>query len=134
MNNIYGERLKALRKENNLTQRQLAKEIEIAPGVISDVERGSKVPSGNLAIKLADRFNTTVDHWLSIETTITKLSKESEFKQLNEGLSQLMNEGIISNVKDFDDPEIISIIIDLVKLDFRRRKILENIEKNKESK
>lgn len=122
-------KMKELRKKNNLTQRQLAKEIGVSHGFYSDVERGVKGMSGSLAIKLADRFNTPVDYWLDIETTAIKLSKESPFKQTIEGLEQLVDEGLLTNVEDLDNPDIANIIIDFIKLDLRKKKI-RNLMKN----
>lgn len=129
---IFADKLRSLRREYNLTQRELAKEIGVGAGVISDIERGTRPPSERVAIKLANKYNTDVDYWLDIESGIEQIIKESPYKQLCEGLDQLVEEGIIKTPNDFDDPEIMEIIKDLMKFDFRKRKVLESIEKNNE--
>lgn len=125
MSNIFAEKLKSLRKEYKISQRDLAKELGVGAGVISDVERGQRNPSERLAFKLADRFNTEPSYWLDKDIEIEKMIKESPFKQLTDGLEQLIDEGIIKTVDDFNDDEIIEIIMDLVKVGFKKKKIQE---------
>lgn len=125
MSNIFAEKLKSLRKEYKISQRDLAKELGVGSGVISDVERGQRNPSERLAFKLADRFNTEPSYWLDKDIEIEKMIKESPFKQLTDGLEQLIDEGIIKTVDDFNDDEIIEIIMDLVKVGFKKKKIQE---------
>lgn len=125
MSSIFAEKLKSLRKEYKISQRDLAKELGVGSGVISDVERGQRNPSERLAFKLADRFNTDPSYWLDKDIEIEKMIKESPFKQLTDGLEQLIDEEIIKSVDDFDDEEIIEIIMDLVKIGFKKRKIQE---------
>ena len=125
MSSIFAEKLKSLRKEYKISQRDLAKELGVGSGVISDVERGQRNPSERLAFKLADRFNTEPSYWLDKDIEIEKMIKESPFKQLTDGLEQLIDEGIIKTVDDFNDDEIIEIIMDLVKVGFKKKKIQE---------
>ncbi|WP_297436965.1 helix-turn-helix domain-containing protein [uncultured Clostridium sp.] len=70
MNKVFAERLKKCRLNVNFTQTALAKELKCATGVIGDIERGARTPSKNMAVKLADFFDTNVTYWLNAEEEI----------------------------------------------------------------
>ena len=59
MNNI-----KILRTEKNLSQEELAKQIHVTQTMISQLEKGKKQPSRELAESLADFFEVTLDYLL----------------------------------------------------------------------
>ena len=50
---IFGERLRQLRKQRELTQEELAVRADLAGPYISDMERGLKVPSLTTVLQLA---------------------------------------------------------------------------------
>ena len=50
---LFGERLRQLRKRRRLTQEELAKAADLAGPYISDMERGVKVPSLTTVLQLA---------------------------------------------------------------------------------
>ena len=58
----FGERLKKLRKENKLTQRELAKKLHVSKSVISYYELGDRTPSADILVKLAYIFNVSTDY------------------------------------------------------------------------
>lgn len=49
----FGERLKKLRKENKLTQSELAKKLHVSKLIISYYELGNRTPSADILVKLA---------------------------------------------------------------------------------
>lgn len=55
-------RLKQLRKDCNLTQKQLAKEISISERNYQDYEYGKVFPSALSLISLANYFNVSIDY------------------------------------------------------------------------
>lgn len=59
MNNI-----KILRTEKNLSQEELAKQIHVTQTMISQLEKGKKQPSREVAESLADFFEVTLDYLL----------------------------------------------------------------------
>lgn len=63
----FGERLRKLRKERNLTQQQLAELIGVKNGVISFYELGDRTPSPAVLRKLALALHVTADYLLGIE-------------------------------------------------------------------
>ena len=60
---IFSERLKTLRKEKKLTQKELAEQIGIKQNSYSDWETGKNEPSLENLIKLADLLEVSID-WL----------------------------------------------------------------------
>ena len=63
----FGVRLKALRKEKRLTQKQLASMIGVQHSVISFYEVGDRIPSVEIIIKLAAVLHVSADYLLGIE-------------------------------------------------------------------
>lgn len=60
---IFSERLKTLRKEKKLTQKELAEQIGIKRNSYSDWENNKTSPSFENLVKLADLFEVSLD-WL----------------------------------------------------------------------
>lgn len=63
----FGNRLRQLRKDKNLTQQQLASMIGVKNSVISFYEVGERMPSPDALRKLALALHVTTDYLLGIE-------------------------------------------------------------------
>lgn len=63
----FGSRLRQLRKQKNLTQKQLAALIRVKNSIISFYEVGDRIPSPEIIIKLATALNVSSDYLLGIE-------------------------------------------------------------------
>ena len=68
------ERLKSLRKLNNLSQDDVAKYLEIQRTTISQYESGDLIPPTLNVIKLAKLYNVTTDYILCYELNIKKIN------------------------------------------------------------
>lgn len=82
----FGIRLKALRKQRNLTQEQLAELIDRSVDAISKMERGITLPSLETLMRLSEKLHVSMkdlvdpiddtrdmDHkWLEMETTLVE--------------------------------------------------------------
>lgn len=62
--NYFSSNLKTLRKEKNLTQPQLAKELNVSKGMISFWENGIYEPTATNIIAVAKFFNLSIDDLL----------------------------------------------------------------------
>lgn len=60
---VFSKRLKELRKEKKLTQKEIAEQIGIKQNSYSDWETGKNEPNFENLIKLADFFEVSLD-WL----------------------------------------------------------------------
>lgn len=58
----FAERLKKLRKENDLTQAELASEIKVSRACVANWENGERVPSSATVMYLAKMFKVPVDY------------------------------------------------------------------------
>ena len=75
----FGKKLRQLRKEKNLTQKQLATLIGVKNSVISFYEVGDRFPSPEVIRKLAIALHVSTDYLLNVE------KKESlDISDLNE--------------------------------------------------
>lgn len=63
----FGNILKSLRIQNDLTQEQLAKKLGLTKSVISAYETGLRMPSYDVLIMIAKIFKVTTDYLLGLE-------------------------------------------------------------------
>ena len=61
-----GEKLKSLRVEKKLTQKQVANRIGLATSAVSSYESGSRYPSYDVLVKLSRIFHVSTDYLLGI--------------------------------------------------------------------
>lgn len=66
-----GEKLKSLRIQNNLTQKQIADRIGLAISAVSSYESGTRYPSYEVLIKLAHIYHVSTDYLLGVTDTKT---------------------------------------------------------------
>lgn len=63
----FGKRLKELRKQRNMTQKQLASLIGVQNAIISFYEVGERNPSPEIIVKLASVFHVTTDYLMGVD-------------------------------------------------------------------
>ena len=85
-----GNKLKNLRKQKRLTQKQVADRIGLAISAVSSYEAGTRYPSYDILIKLARIYHVSTDYLLGMTD-----KKELDISGLNddevEAISQLVN-------------------------------------------
>lgn len=59
---LINERIKLLRTQNGLTQKQLAEILKIQPNSVQRIEYGTARPSLDTLVTLADYFNVSLDY------------------------------------------------------------------------
>ena len=79
MNNQFSENLKKIRKDNNLSQEQLADELGVSRQAISKWESGAAYPEMYKIIAICDKFNVNIDDLLHKD--IKKVKGEQETKK-----------------------------------------------------
>ena len=70
-----GNRIKQFREEKNLTQKDIAKILEVEPGTISKYESNLIEPNIRSLIKLSDTFQISVDELLKDEEVYFDLNE-----------------------------------------------------------
>ena len=89
-----GEKLKSLRIEKNLTQKQVADRIGLAISAVSSYESGTRYPSYDVLVKLARIFHVSTDYLLGITNTrnidVTGL-RDNEIELVSQLVDMLRN-------------------------------------------
>lgn len=90
-------KLKQLRVERDITQKALSSILNVSLSVIADIETGRRIPSKNVAIKLANYSNTQIDYWLSDIETNNYIETRDKFSSLSNVINQLKDKGYIKD-------------------------------------
>ena len=95
----FGERIKALRKQNNMTQEQLAEALYLEnKATISSYENNRRMPSADILSEMARVLGTTIDYLLNGE------------KEENETINQVVQ------IMEVLSPELQQLALEQVKL------------------
>ena len=90
MNNKFSENLKKIRKDNNLSQEQLADEIGVSRQAISKWESSVAYPEMDKIITLCEKFNLNIDDLLHKDIREVKGEEESK-KNINKYIEDFLN-------------------------------------------
>jgi Predicted transcriptional regulators len=91
MNLSIGEKIKSLRKQNDVTQEKLADYLNISYQAVSKWENGTTLPDISMVIRLANFFGVTTDELLEVDTQ----RKNQEIEEIEEEYESLGNKGLI---------------------------------------
>ena len=90
MNNKFSENLKKIRKENNLSQEQLADELGVSRQAVSKWESAVAYPEMDKIITLCNKFNLNVDDLLHKDIKEVKGEEDSK-KRINDFINDFLN-------------------------------------------
>lgn len=86
---IFSKRVKKLRKKHNITQRELAKKLDITSSAVGTYEQEKQLPRVSKVSELATLFNVSVDYLLghtdipeSVNSIIKAISKNNKLYML----------------------------------------------------
>ena len=83
---MLNENIKSLRKQNGLSQEQLANEMHVVRQTVSKWERGLSVPDSDSLIKLSEILQTSVSVLLGENVEETE---QSELDKISEKLEEI---------------------------------------------
>ncbi|MBQ1496173.1 MAG: helix-turn-helix transcriptional regulator [Bacilli bacterium] len=89
MNNQFSENLKKIRKENNLSQEQLADELGVSRQAISKWESSVAYPEMDKIIMICNKFNLNIDDLLNKDIKEVKGEEESK-KRINNVIDSVL--------------------------------------------
>ena len=109
----FGERLRRLRKDRDITQGQLAEVIGVVPSAIGKYERiANSYPSVEALIKIADYFDVSTDYLL--KGTVVEANKENTISGSlsNSPVIQANRGGVVINGGSRGDltPEAVELV------------------------
>ncbi len=71
-----GERITQLRKQQQLSQEELAKRVDVSRTIIGNYERNTNSPSIEILLKIAKVFNVSVDYLIG-ESNLSSFDKDA---------------------------------------------------------
>ena len=100
MNENYGEQIKNYRINLGMTQNQVAKELDVTPGYISNVENGRTAMSLRLLIYYSKLMEITLDELVgNIEPDYKKSSIDNALWAVIQTLDDEQKEKLIKTIK-----------------------------------
>ena len=84
-----GERIRELRRKRNLTQEELAEQLNISPVSMCRIEKGSKGASIDLLVEITNYFKTSMDYLIfgkelsELESLLAGLPEEKKRRVIN---------------------------------------------------
>lgn len=84
---MFGEKLKQLRLENNITQKELADFLGVTPKAVSFYELNQREPSMDVIVKIAQKFNVPTDYLLD-----NPIKTNASIKKIPKDLKKILEE------------------------------------------
>lgn len=73
----FGEKLKKLRDDNNVSQKDFASKFKVSAGTVSNWESDRRFPDKDTLLKIAEFFNVTTDFLLGNSKAETSYKEQS---------------------------------------------------------
>lgn len=138
-NSILSQRLKNERKKHNLTQKELAKVLNVASSVIAGAETKRGISKG-LAKKLASFFKTDVEYWINENSEKEFITEYDDFETIQAVVYSMFKNNLLScanidrilNETELNDNEnkIHKLLFNTIKFDIEM--FLKKLEQKKE--
>lgn len=129
--NTLGEKIKTLRKSNNLTQKELALKIGVTASTVTKYENGQLEPNIDILNKISNIFNISVSNLIDDNYSRKEFSTESEFLNFYELLnSKEIADETISELTKFIILAVINkynLNIDINQIDDSDKKLIFNL-------
>lgn len=123
----FGERLRRLRKDRDITQGQLAEVIGVVPSAVGKYERiPQSYPSVEALIKIADYFNVSIDYLLKGVQAAPSVENNLNGQMLNSSFVQTNHGGVVFNGEQSISPEAMELLHIYEQLSGRERLKLLN--------
>lgn len=75
---IFGKRLRSLRIQNKLTQKELSQSLDVQRDALANWEVGRSTPDYDMLIKIADYFNVTSDFLIGRNESVVLLNSDNK--------------------------------------------------------
>jgi transcriptional regulator with XRE-family HTH domain len=140
MKKKFGDRLKDLRIENNLTQKDIAEKLNTGKSTISNYEKNNRLPDINVISMFADFFKVSVDYMMG-KTDKRNLEYNNNFSKsksyITDEEKQLFSERLknLMLIKDYTATDLANelniqkdeVLSYIVELNFPNTSILKKI-------
>lgn len=97
----FHKRLRDLIEENDITQKKLAADLNIAPSTVSSYVQGVREPDFSILLRLADYFHVSTDYLLGYSSQQKATPSDHELLQLFHSLLPEQKEIYLEQGKAF---------------------------------
>lgn len=80
---ILGNRIKKLRENKNMSQKDLAKDLHISNSTLSQYESGIRVPSDEIKTTIAKYFDVSMDYLMGLSSDLKTSAIEKEDNRIS---------------------------------------------------
>ena len=87
-----GKRMKMIRLYANLKQKDLARELDMQPSVLSMYEQGNREPNLSFLSKFCDYFNISISHFFTAELFGLTDNKQNDFQNISRSLGDVLSQ------------------------------------------
>lgn len=91
----FSKKLRKLRLDKDIMQKQLAKDLDISPNYYSELERADKIPSLDLVFKIANFYKVSLDYLFS--------DNNSHNYYIQNNITEKGVNGVVNNSFDKDE-------------------------------
>lgn len=112
---MIGKRIKLLRTEKEVTQKELADFLGLTPKMISFYEKGERFPPHDIISKLSDYFNVTTDYLLCKTYKKNTLDETEEEKDIEKAIDELLQQDGLMLCGDELDDEALLLLRDSIR-------------------
>lgn len=125
MNKDFPRMLNLLRTESGLSQKKLAKDLNISQGLLSHYENGKRECNLDLLVKIANYFDVSCDYLLGrttmpkpVKRGITKRKNKNPFNALGEQMDKIKHVLYVyySMIASYKNPELIKSSDDILSI------------------
>lgn len=109
---MLGKKIKRLREEKEISQKELGKELGVSASTIGMWEQDRRSPDNEALKSISDYFNVSVDYLLGINT-----SEKRKQESLGDMIDKLLKEhNIWQDIKEEDYPEYAENFIKILEI------------------
>ncbi|WP_304340946.1 helix-turn-helix domain-containing protein [Metaclostridioides mangenotii] len=112
---MIGKRIKLLRTEKDVTQKELADFLGLTPKMISFYEKGERFPPHDIISKLSDYFNVTTDYLLCKTDKKNTSDEIDEEKDIEKAIDELLQQDGLMLCGDELDDEALLLLRDSIR-------------------
>lgn len=97
----FGENLKSLIEEREITQKELARQLNIAPSTVGSYVQNTREPDFSTLKRIAQYFDVSIDYLLDYPSHTPTEHLESELLRIFRSLTHVQKEICIEQCKAF---------------------------------
>lgn len=97
----FGDNLRTLIEERNLTQKELAKQLNLAPSTMGSYVQNTREPDFNTLKMIADYFGVSTDYLLDFNSNQTFSPQENDLLRIFRSLSSAQKDICLEQCKVF---------------------------------